>query len=109
MESNYYAFKINLKIFLNGTLMYFLSFKSIIKLKNTHKTIFQLMRYLIGSDDKSKVFSDGKGHKQAIETFLSYVKNEIPNPFTWLEIKSVSLAGIYAQNYLNSGYQKSIF
>ena len=70
---------------------------------------FQLMRYLIGSDDKSKVFSDGKGHKQAIETFLSYVKNEIPNPFTWLEIKSVSLAGIYAQNYLNSGSQKSIF
>ena len=70
---------------------------------------FQLMRYLIGPDDKSKVFSDGKGHKQAIETFLSYVKNEIPNPFTWLEIKSVSLAGIYAQNYLNSGYQKSIF
>ena len=70
---------------------------------------FQLMRYLIGPDDKSKVFSDGKGHKQAIETFLSYVKNEIPNPFTWLEIKSVSLAGIYAQNYLNSGSQKSIF
>ncbi len=70
---------------------------------------FQLMRYLIVPDDKSKVFSDGKGHKQAIETFLSYVKNEIPNPFTWLEIKSVSLAGIYAQNYLNSGSQKSIF
>ena len=70
---------------------------------------FQLMRYLIGPDDKSKVFSDGKGHKQAIETFLSYVQNEIPNPFTWLEIKSVSLAGIYAQNYLNSGSQKSIF
>ncbi len=70
---------------------------------------FQLMRYLIGSDDKSKVFSDGKGHKQTIQTFLSYVKNEIPNPFTWLEIKSVSLAGIYAQNYLNSGTQKSIF
>ena len=70
---------------------------------------FQLMRYLIGSDDKSKVFSDGKGHKHAIETFLRYVRNEVPNPFTWLEIKSVSLAGIYAQNYLNSGSQKSIF
>ena len=70
---------------------------------------FQLMRYLIGSDDKSKVFSDGKGHKQAIETFLRYVRNEVPNPFTWLEIKAVSLAGIYAQNYLNSGSQKSIF
>mgnify|MGYP006229333283 FL=1 len=70
---------------------------------------FQLMRYLIDSDDKSKVFSDGKGHKQAIETFLGYVRNEVPNPFTWLEIKSVSLAGIYAQNYLNSGSQKSIF
>ena len=70
---------------------------------------FKLLRYLIGPDDKSKVFSDGKGHKQAIETFLSYVKNEAPNPFTWLEIKSVSLAGIYAQNYLNSGSQKSIF
>ena len=70
---------------------------------------FKLLRYLIGPDDKSKVFSDGKGHKQAIETFLSYVKNEVPNPFTWLEIKSVSLAGIYAQNYLNSGSQKSIF
>ena len=70
---------------------------------------FKLLRYLIGPDDKSKVFSDGKGHKQAIETFLSYVKNEVPNPFTWLEIKSVSLAGIYAQNYMNSGSQKSIF
>ena len=70
---------------------------------------FQLMRYLIGPDDKSKVFSDGKGHKQTIETFFSYVNNEIPNPYTWLEIKSVSLAGIYAQNYLNSGIQKSIF
>ena len=70
---------------------------------------FKLMRYLIGPDDKSKVFSDGKGHKQTIETFFSYVNNEIPNPFTWLEIKSVSLAGIYAQNYLNSGSQKSIF
>lgn len=70
---------------------------------------FKLMRYLIGPDDKSKVFSDGKGHKQTIETFFSYVNNEIPNPYTWLEIKSVSLAGIYAQNYLNSGSQKSIF
>ena len=55
---------------------------------------FKLMRYLIGPDDKSKVFSDGKGHKQTIETFFSYVNNEIPNPYTWLEIKSVSLAGI---------------
>ena len=70
---------------------------------------FKLMRYLIGPDDKSKIFSDGKGHKQTIETFFSYVNNEIPNPYTWLEIKSVSLAGIYAQNYLNSGIQKSIF
>ncbi len=70
---------------------------------------FKLMRYLIGPDDKSKVFSDGKGHKQTIETFFSYVNNEIPNPYAWLEIKSVSLAGIYAQNYLNSGIQKSIF
>ncbi len=70
---------------------------------------FKLLRYLIGPDDKSKVFSDGKGHKQAIETFLSYVKDEAPNPYTWLEIKSVSLAGIYAQNYMNSGSQKSIF
>ncbi len=70
---------------------------------------FKLMRYLIGPDDKSKVFSDGKGHKQTIKTFFSYVNNEIPNPYTWLEIKSVSLAGIYAQNYLNSGIQKSIF
>ncbi|MEC7840712.1 MAG: Gfo/Idh/MocA family oxidoreductase [Actinomycetota bacterium] len=70
---------------------------------------FKLMRYLIGPDDKSKVFSDGKGHKQTIETFFSYVNNQIPNPYTWLEIKSVSLAGIYAQNYLNSGIQKSIF
>ena len=70
---------------------------------------FKLMRYLIGPDDKSKVFSDGKGHKQTIEKFFSYVNNEIPNPYTWLEIKSVSLAGIYAQNYLNSGIQKSIF
>ena len=70
---------------------------------------FKLMRYLIGPDDKSKVFSDGKGHKKTIETFFSYVNNQIPNPYTWLEIKSVSLAGIYAQNYLNSGIQKSIF
>ena len=44
-----------------------------------------------------------------ISSFFSYVKDETPNPYTWLELKSVSLAGIYAQKYLNSGKQHGIF
>ena len=70
---------------------------------------FQLLRYLEGSLDKSKIFNEGKGHKESVTKFLSYVRDEIPNPFTWLELKSTSLAGIYAQKYLNSGKQHGIF
>ena len=70
---------------------------------------FQLLRYLEGSLDKSKIFNEGKGHKESITKFLSYVRDEIPNPFSWLELKSTSLAGIYAQKYLNSGKQHGIF
>ena len=47
--------------------------------------------------DKSKVFKEGKGHKESIQSFLSYVKGEISNPYTWLELKTISLAGIYSQ------------
>ena len=51
----------------------------------------------------------GKGHKEAIETFLSYVKGESNNPYTWLELRSVAKAAIYSQDYMNSGSQHSIF
>ena len=37
---------------------------------------FQMLRYLEQSDDKSKVFSKGKGHKESIQTFIRYVKGE---------------------------------
>ncbi len=70
---------------------------------------FQLLRYLIGPIDKGKIFKKGKGHKESISSFFSYVKDETPNPYTWLELKSVSLAAIYAQKYLNSGKQQAIF
>jgi hypothetical protein len=40
--------------------------------------------------------------------FLDYVKNNSENPFTWLELKSISRAGIYAQDYMNSGQQHSV-
>jgi len=70
---------------------------------------FQMLRYLEQSDDKSKVFSKGKGHKESIQTFLTYVKGESNNPYTWLELKSVAKAAIYSQNYMNSGSQHSIF
>ena len=70
---------------------------------------FQMLRYLEGADDKSKVFSKGKGHKESIQTFLSYVKGESNNPYTWLELKTVAKAAIYSQDYMNSGSQHSIF
>ena len=70
---------------------------------------FQLLRYLVGPIDKGKTFKQGKGHKESISSFLSYVKGEIPNPYTWSELKSVSLAAIYAQKYINSGKQHSVF
>ena len=69
---------------------------------------FQLLRYLEGNQDKSKVFSSGKGHKESLQIFLDYVKNNSDNPFTWLELKSISRAGIYAQDYMNSGQQHSV-
>ena len=69
---------------------------------------FQLLRYLEGNQDKSKVFSSGKGHKESLQIFLDYVKNNSDNPFTWLELKSVSRAGIYAQDFINSGQQHSV-
>mgnify|MGYP001311244174 FL=1 len=70
---------------------------------------FQLLRYLIGPIDKGKTFKQGKGHKESISAFFSYVKDQTPNPYSWLEIKTISLAGIYAQKYLNSGKQHGIF
>ena len=70
---------------------------------------FQMLRYLEGTNDRSKVFSKGKGHKESIQTFLSYVKGESNNPYTWLELKSVAKAAIYSQDYMNSGSQHSIF
>ncbi len=70
---------------------------------------FQLLRYLEGTLDKSKIFNEGKGHKESITAFFAYVRDEISNPYTWLELKSISLAGIYAQKYLNSGKQHSVF
>ena len=70
---------------------------------------FQLLRYLEGTLDKSKIFNEGKGHKESITAFFAYVRDEISNPYTWFELKSISLAGIYAQKYLNSGKQHGIF
>ena len=69
---------------------------------------FQLLRYLEGNQDKSKVFSSGKGHKESLQIFLDYVKNNSDNPFTWLELKSISKAGIYAQDFINSGQQHTV-
>ena len=69
---------------------------------------FQLLRYLEGNQDKSKVFSSGKGHKESLQIFLDYVKNNSENPFTWLELKSISRAGIYAQDFINSGQQHTV-
>lgn len=69
---------------------------------------FQLLRYLEGNQDNSKVFSSGKGHKESLKIFLDFVKNNSDNPFTWLELKSISRAGIYAQDFINSGKQHSV-
>ncbi len=69
---------------------------------------FQLLRYLENNQDKSKVFSSGKGHKESLQIFFDYVKNISENPFTWLELKSISRAGIYAQDFINSGQQHSV-
>ena len=69
---------------------------------------FQLLRYLENNQDKSKVFSSGKGHKESLQIFFDYVKNTSENPFTWLELKSISRAGIYAQDFINSGQQHSV-
>ena len=69
---------------------------------------FQLLRYLENNQDKSKVFSSGKGHKESLQIFFDYVKNTSENPFTWLELKSISKAGIYAQDFINSGQQHSV-
>ena len=52
--------------------------------------------------------TSGKGHKESLQIFLDYVKNNSENPFTWLELKSISRAGIYAQDYMNSGQQHSV-
>ena len=69
---------------------------------------FQLLRYLERNEDKSRVFSSGKGHRESLEIFLDYVKGKTVNPFTWLELKTISRAGIYAQNYINSGQQHRV-
>ncbi len=69
---------------------------------------FQLLRYLERNKDKSRVFSSGKGHRESLEIFLEYVQGKTVNPFTWLELKAISRAGIYAQNYINSGQQHRV-
>jgi len=43
-----------------------------------------------------------------LQIFLDYVKNNSDNPFTWLELKSISRAGIYAQDFINSGQQHTV-
>jgi hypothetical protein len=35
---------------------------------------FQLLRYLEGNQDKSKVFSSGKGHKESLQIFFRLCK-----------------------------------
>tara|TARA_B100001121_G_scaffold218067_1_gene191369 strand:- start:2276 stop:4366 length:2091 start_codon:yes stop_codon:yes gene_type:complete len=69
---------------------------------------FKRLRYLEGSDDKSKTFSSGKGHKESLQVFFDYVRDKSQNPFTWEEIKAVSKAAIIAQNYINSGQQHRV-
>ena len=69
---------------------------------------FRMLRFLEGSQDRSKTFSSGKGHKESLSVFFDYVRDKTQNPFTWEEIKAVSKAAIIAQNHINSGQQHRV-
>ena len=69
---------------------------------------FRMLRFLEGSQDRSKTFSSGKGHKESLGIFFDYVRDKSQNPFTWEEIKAVSKAAIIAQNHINSGQQHRV-
>ena len=69
---------------------------------------FKMLRFLEGSQDRSKTFSTGKGHKESLSIFFDYVRDKSQNPFTWEEMKAVSKAAIIAQDYINSGQQHNV-
>ena len=69
---------------------------------------YRMLRFLEGSQDKSKTFSSGKGHKESLTIFFDYVRSKSQNPFTWEEIKAVSKAAIIAQDHINSGQQHNV-
>jgi predicted dehydrogenase len=69
---------------------------------------FKMLRFLEGSQDRSKTFSSGKGHKESLSIFFDYVRDKLQNPFTWEEIKAVSKAAIIAQDHINSGQQHNV-
>ena len=69
---------------------------------------FRMLRFLEGSQDRTKTFSSGKGHKESLATFFDYVRDKSNNPFTWQEIKAVSKAAIIAQESINSGQQHKV-
>ena len=69
---------------------------------------FRMLRFLEGSQDKSKTFSSGKGHKESLSIFFDYVRDKSQNPYTWEEIKAVSKAAIIAQDHINSGQQHNV-
>ncbi len=69
---------------------------------------FKMLRFLEGSQDRSKTFSTGKGHKESLSIFFDYVRDKSQNPFTWEEIKAVSKAAIIAQDHINSGQQHNV-
>ena len=69
---------------------------------------FKMLRFLEGSQDRSKTFSSGKGHKESLSIFFDYVRDKSQNPFTWEEIKAVSKAAIIAQDHINSGQQHNV-
>jgi hypothetical protein len=67
-----------------------------------------MLRFLEASQDRSKTFSSGKGHKESLAVFFDYVRDKSQNPFTWEEIKAVSKAAIIAQDHINSGQQHNV-
>jgi len=69
---------------------------------------FKMLRFLEGTQDSSKTFSSGKGHKESLSIFFDYVRDKLQNPFTWEEIKAVSKAAIIAQDHINSGQQHNV-
>ena len=69
---------------------------------------FRMLRFLEGSQDRSKTFTSGKGHKESLGIFFDYVRDKSQNPYTWEEIKAVSKAAIIAQDHINSGQQHNV-